>query len=223
MFSLKKCVLFSFVTLVTSTLAYGQAVKPQTDAPQVQKDTSIVQDQVASFMAGRLLLRNHANIELATLAKAKSNNEKTKALAQRIITDCQSLNDKLQSLAPQSIVQSIVANKREKRTDSTETSRVRSAKPATGAMVGSNTALFELSKLEQQMAASRLDLAKQYMSKLESDEFDKSYIEHQAMCCQLTQAEIKTLKGIQSPKFQEVLTHMKGCLAEHVGQIKQAK
>jgi predicted outer membrane protein len=196
--------------------------------------TASSKGEVEQFLAGCLLAKNKAEIELSQLAEKQAENPKVKEFAQQMVKDHQKMVQSLEPLAMKSGQSSATTTSGiETRTDSStprlDTGAETSTTVATQRTSGANSAIHELMQIDRQIAERVLQAHREELQQKSGAEFDKCYIAsaigahmHAVAALEVIgqhgQGQLSQLAQQSQPTVQKHLEHAKQLMKQLEGK-----
>ena len=174
--------------------------------------TAMKAQDMQQSMAACLNLSNHAEIELADLALAKSQNPEVKKFAQKMKEDHSAAIEELKQFIPQ------VENATPKATENSASGEEVADQNATASAAQVKKAKQfhnPMLLLMQEIAKNELSMTKDVLSKYEGQDFDMGYLGQQIVAHTQMLAKLHAMKDRGSPKFNTVAQNMIKTVEEH--------
>lgn len=215
-----------------------------------QARTTQGDEELVSFLAGKLAIMNQVETELAQLAQNQATSPDVKQLAQRIAQSHQQLNQRLAQAVPQLANFEGLSGQRiaaegsratqagqdqqaqrqaqagqDRRPDATDRQTARTDADRAGTTVrgqsGDDLSARTLLEICRRAAQNHLQMAKQSLQAKQGSDFDACWVGAQVCAHQGMIAQLKAIQNVGSPEFQQVVQMAEQESQQHLQQAEQ--
>lgn len=205
----------------------GQAIGTPVDqdgryqANRVTNDSRMSQQQgptVKEALVQKLIKSNKAEIELATMAQQKTDNEELKQLASTIVQDHQQLNKTLQQHAGNT---SDPGKKSDNRSSNPNAASATTSAQSGRNQTGMNTVPKEFCQVAEQACDNALEMTKEMLGKQEGQDFNMAFLGQQCFAHTMMLAELKAIQSSGPEELQQIASQAAEKVEMHLEKAKQ--
>lgn len=187
---------------------HSEAHRTSTNSQQPQGPT------VKEALTQKLIKANEAEIELATLAQEKTENEELKQFASMLVKDHQQFNK---------ILQQHVGNQHSNQSNSGKAKVSESLQANTGTIASSNAATVptQLCEIGEQACANSLKMTKEMLGNYEGQDFSMAFLGQQCVAHTMMLAELKAIESVGPKELQQIASQAAMKVEKHLDKAKQ--
>ena len=192
--------------------------------PRTSDANSDANDELINYLAGKIMLANQVECQLAKTAAEKSKNPDVQRFAQQLQTDYQQFNEKLQQQMPQ------LAAMVDLGTSSANVPRVPADASATqqpeGQQAGSQGKPLDgparrLMRITQQAAQNEIEMINDLMSQYQGQDFDMAFLGQQISGSTWMVAELKAIQKVGPDALQSLAQAAQQLTERDLDQARQ--